>query len=37
MKNSKARELAKAATEADPRWAKVMAREGLIPGKLVIR
>ena len=24
MKNSKARELAKAATEADPRWSRVM-------------
>ena len=35
MKNSKARELAKAATEADPRWAKVMARDTASDGQFV--
>lgn len=35
MKNSKARELAKAATEADPRWAKVIARDTASDGQFV--
>src|ERR1700761_4995098 len=35
MKNSKARELAKAATEADPRWSKVMARDTASDGQFV--
>ena len=35
MKNTKARELAKAATEADPRWAKVMARDTASDGQFV--
>jgi len=35
MKNSKARMLAKAATEADPRWAKVMARDTASDGQFV--
>ncbi|MEO7054864.1 MAG: bifunctional DNA-binding transcriptional regulator/O6-methylguanine-DNA methyltransferase Ada [Rhizomicrobium sp.] len=35
MKNSKARELAKAATEADLRWAKVMARDTASDGQFV--
>jgi AraC family transcriptional regulator of adaptative response/methylated-DNA-[protein]-cysteine methyltransferase len=35
MKNSKARELAKAATEADSRWAKVMARDTASDGQFV--
>jgi len=35
MKNSKARLLAKAATEADPRWAKVMARDAASDGQFV--
>lgn len=35
MKNSKARAAAKAATEADPRWAKVMARDSASDGKFV--
>jgi AraC family transcriptional regulator of adaptative response/methylated-DNA-[protein]-cysteine methyltransferase len=35
MKNSKARLLAKAATEADPRWAKVMARDTASDGQFV--
>lgn len=35
MKNTKARELAKAATEADPRWAKVIARDTASDGQFV--
>ena len=35
MRNSKARELAKAATEGDPRWAKVMARDTASDGQFV--
>lgn len=35
MKNSKNRMLAKAATEADPRWAKVMARDTASDGQFV--
>jgi AraC family transcriptional regulator of adaptative response/methylated-DNA-[protein]-cysteine methyltransferase len=35
MKNSKARELAKAATEADPRWSKVMTRDAASDGQFV--
>lgn len=35
MKNSKARELAKAATESDPRWAKVVARDTASDGQFV--
>ena len=35
MKNSKARMLAKAATEADPRWTKVMARDTASDGQFV--
>ncbi|MES2255707.1 MAG: bifunctional DNA-binding transcriptional regulator/O6-methylguanine-DNA methyltransferase Ada [Pseudomonadota bacterium] len=35
MKNSKPRELAKAATEADPRWTKVMARDTASDGQFV--
>jgi len=35
MKNTKARELAKAVTEADPRWAKVMARDTASDGQFV--
>ncbi len=35
MKNSKARAVAKAATEADPRWAKVVARDPAGDGKFV--
>ena len=35
MKNSKNRMLAKAATEADPRWAKVMARDAASDGQFV--
>ena len=35
MKNSKAREAAKAVTEADPRWAKVMARDAASDGSFV--
>jgi AraC family transcriptional regulator of adaptative response/methylated-DNA-[protein]-cysteine methyltransferase len=35
MKNSKARELAKTVTEADPRWAKVMARDTASDGQFV--
>ena len=35
MKNSKARELAKAATEADPRWTKVVTRDTASDGQFV--
>lgn len=35
MKNSKTRTLAKAATEADPRWAKVIARDPAADGQFV--
>ena len=35
MKNTKARELAKAVTEADPRWAKVIARDTASDGQFV--
>ena len=35
MKNSKTRAAAKAATEADPRWAKVVARDPASDGKFI--
>ena len=35
MKNSKARAAAMAATEADPRWTKVVTREAASDGKFV--
>lgn len=35
MKNTKARELAKSTTEADPRWAKVIARDTASDGQFV--